>query len=177
MRLSRVLTVSGFLMATVAGGVLAQQGDVELGIDSGVTVSIVSDSDNFTTICLPCQRFRVGFFMSDAVSLEPAITLNVLSGGGETLTHFTGGASLLYHFRSDPHRTRVFLRGGAQFTLVDVGGASVNQFAAGGGFGVKVPAGGGAVRLEGIGLYNFENDDFQSSFDLGALIGFSFFLH
>ena len=30
---------------------------------------------------------------------------------------------------------------------------------------------------EGIGLYNFENDDFQSSFDLGALIGFSFFLH
>ena len=174
MRFTRVLAVAGLLTALSSTALFAQQGAVEFGLDAGLIVSINDGTDNLTAVCIPCQRLRIGFFVSDAVSFEPDVALNVLSGGGETLTTFSGGVSLLFHFTPDPDRARVFFRGGAGIDLIDLGG-SASQFNVSGGIGVKTPASPLGVRLEGIAGYGFENDDFVSSFNLGALIGFSFF--
>ncbi len=166
------------LLLGFAGAAHAQQGDVEFGLDAGLIVSINDGTDNLTSVCIPCQRFRVGFFVSDQISFEPSLALNILSGGGETLTTFVGGPAILYHFTSDPSRARVFLGAGADIAVLDLGSATVSQFGIQGSLGVKAPAGNQlAVRLEGIVGYSFENsgDGVPSSVDLGALIGLSFF--
>ncbi len=154
----------------------AQAGAVELGIDSGVTVHLSDGADDQTSVCLPCQRFRVGIFASDWFQLEPSVALNVLSRGGETIMAFDGGMSFVLHTSGDPRGPRPFLRVGGTIAVVDLGEGSFAQFGVGGGLGIKAPIGERlAVRLEGVSEYGFESDDVVASFGLGGLIGISFF--
>jgi hypothetical protein len=175
MRFPRVVLTVGVLAFFSSAAAEAQQGSVEFGIDAGVVASINDNVDNLTSICVPCQRLRIGFFVSDAISFEPAVALNVVTGGGETLTTFSGTASLLYHFTTDPDASRAYFRVGGGVDVVDFGGGSLTQAGVGGGIGIKGPAGGIAIRAEAIAGYNFETDDLVSSIDLGVLLGISFF--
>ena len=56
---------------------------IELGIDGGIMIGF--DDPNVTVVSLPVQAFRVGFFMTDRVEIEPRLTFNSISGGGNRL--------------------------------------------------------------------------------------------
>ncbi len=171
----RLTLAAGMLLLVPGGAAFAQQGAVEFGVDAGYELSIVDNSDNVSSVGIPLQNLRIGFFVSDAVSIEPSVALAILSSGGTTLTTFSGAASLLYHLSQDPAQSRMYLRGGAGIAVIDLGSNSVNQMGVSGGIGVKAPAGPLAIRIEGHGGYSFENDDLASSIDLGVLFGISFF--
>ena len=169
----RVATASlGLFGLLLVPSLSAQDGGVELGIDAGFTISIPDEGDNLTSLSVPLQRLRAGFFLSDAMALEPAIAFNVLSGGGSTLTTISASASLLYHLSTDPTASRIYVRGGAGIVYIDADG-SASQFGIEGGLGVKTAGEPIFLRFEGVFGYNFENDDFQSSIDIGALAGIS----
>ena len=176
----RLTLAAGMLLLVPGGAAFAQQGAVEFGVDAGYELSIVDNSDNVSSVGIPLQNLRIGFFVSDAVSIEPSVSscassVAILSSGGTTLTTFSGAASLLYHLSQDPAQSRMYLRGGAGIAVIDLGSNSVNQMGVSGGIGVKAPAGPLAIRIEGHGGYSFENDDLASSIDLGVLFGISFF--
>ena len=173
MRIRRSFVTGVTLALTLSVPSAAQEGRVELGMDAGLIVSINSDVDNTTSVSVPLQRLRVGFFLSDAISLEPTLALNILSGGGETATTIEAGGSILYHLRTDPTESRLYVRGGAGLSYADIGDFSASQFGISGGVGIKTAGDPISLRFEGVIGYNFENDDFVSSVPIGVLAGVS----
>jgi hypothetical protein len=154
----------------------AQSGSVEIGFDTGLSLTMVSDADNVTSIDVPQQSIRVGFFVSDQLSIEPAVGFSWLHTGGESATQLALAGRVLYHFSPDPTRPRFYLGGGAGFNLIDVGDQQETQFGVGGGLGVKLPvADRMAIRLEGSFSRFFETDLLPAASVIGAVVGFSFF--
>jgi hypothetical protein len=177
----RYLSLVLAAMLFVANQAFGQGRPIELGLDAGFQVSLTDavdgfETDNVTAIQFPAQRFRIGFFVSDAVSIEPSVGFTYLSVSGESLTELGAGLAFVYHFTSDVSRPRVYLGAGGSLDLIDIGDASDAQFGAGALFGVKLPAGDQfAVRLEAQYVRAFESDDRLGSNIIGALVGFSFF--
>ena len=162
----------------------AQSGSVEIGFDTGLTLTMPSDTDfldydNQTSIDVPQQSIRVGFFVSDQLSIEPAVGFSYIDdflGFGESLTQLALEGRVLYHFSPDPTRPRFYLGGGAGFTLIDVADDQETQFGVGGGLGVKLPiADRMAIRLEGSFSRYFETDQLPATSVIGVVVGFSFF--
>jgi hypothetical protein len=153
----------------------AQGQPVELGIDGGLAISF--NGSTSTAFQLPFQSLRVGFFPSDAVSLEPAVSVNYLKFE-EIDAIYTLGLELgaLLHFISDRSRSQPYFRPLAGIQLLAAGGESVSQFHVGGGFGVKVPVANQlAVRLEAGFQHAFENEDVSGGNSIMAAVGLSFF--
>ena len=153
----------------------AQGQPVELGIDGGLAISF--NGSTSTSFTLPFQSLRFGFFPSDAVSLEPAVSVNYVKIE-EVDAIYTLGLELggLFHFISDRSRSQPYFRPFAGFQLLGAGGESVSQFHAGGGFGVKVPVANQlAVRLEAGFQHAFKNEDIGGRNSITAAVGLSFF--
>ncbi len=153
----------------------AQGQPVELGVDGGLDISF--NGRTSTTFQLPISSLRAGFFLSDAVSLEPAVSVNYVKIE-EVDAIYTLGLELgaLVHFISDRSRSQPYFRPFAGFQLLAAGGESVSQFHAGGGFGVKVPVANQlAVRLEAGFQHAFENEDLSGGNGIIAAVGLSFF--
>jgi hypothetical protein len=116
----------------------AQERPVELGIDGALAISF--DRGASTSFQLPTQSFRVGFFLSDAVSLEPVVSVNYLkfaeASADYALRLELGG---LYHFKIDRTGPQPYFRPAAGLRLIAARGDAVAQFRAGGGVGVKLP--------------------------------------
>jgi hypothetical protein len=153
----------------------AQGRPAELGIDGGF--AILADGGSSFSFQLPFQSFRVGFFPSDAVSIEPALSVNYLKFEGVhavyTLDFALGG---LYHFVSDRGRSQPYFRPFVGIDLIGAGGESVSQFHVGGAFGVKLPVANQlAVRLEAGFRHEFENDDLSGGSRITAAVGLSIF--
>lgn len=173
----RVLRGVVALVALSLGGAAtaAAQRPVELGVDAGVQFDL--EDPKTTVVGIPIQNLRVGFFLSDKLSLEPSVALNWIKVSGEDSFSTLGlDASLLYHFTADTERSQLYVRPFAGLMRVSGGGESVNQMQAGAGLGVKLPmATRMALRLEGNVRHGFETDDIASGTALGMTIGFSFF--
>jgi len=179
---TKILGLAAVLTLVLPATAAAQQGVVELGVDAGIEYDIVDDADTFETddllsATLPGQRFRVGFFVSDRVAVEPGVALTYMDMGDDSFTDFTLDGALVYHFTEDPDRTRAFLHGGGAMNVVDFDGdASDTQFAAFAGVGAKIPVANRlAIRLEGNGLRAFESDDRFAFWGLQGVFGVSFF--
>ncbi len=169
-----VLGLTALLVVPTRGS--AQRRPVELGMDGGVQISLTSPTAALVQI--PTGLFRVGFFASDLVSVEPSVALTLLTGGGATLTQFQGRLGVLVHFASDPTRARGFVEPLVGINHSGGGGSGGTQFTAGGGIGVRIPAGKDlAARLEAVFTHGFHSNSFDSGNMVGALIGFSFFTH
>jgi len=154
----------------------AQGQPVELGVDGGLAISFIGGT-TATTFQLPIQSLRAGFFPSDAVSLEPAVSVTYLKIE-EFDAFYTLGLEFgaLLHFISDRSRSQPYFRPFAGFQLLGAGGESVSQFHAGGGFGVKVPVANQlAVRLEAGFQHAFKNEDIGGRNSITAAVGLSFF--
>jgi len=171
---SRVLAMLiGSLCLTAPA--LAQGRPVELGLDAGVSFSL--SDPTVTTVNVPVQDLRAGFFVSDRVSVEPRVALSYVKvENSDALTTATAALGALVHFSGDRNRSQPYFRPFGGLTFVDVGGGSETQFNLGGGIGVKLPvAERMAARLEADYAHAFETDRFASSDAVALTVGFSFF--
>lgn len=165
-----ITTVAAILVLPAVG--VAQERPIELGLDAGLDYKV--NSPTFTNIAVPVPQFRVGFGLSDRVTLEPRLAFNYIKPEGSDATWSLGlGAGVLFHLNQV--RQGVYLRPYGEWFHIDAGGASASQFAAGGGLGYKTGSGRVIGRFEGGYAHFFENDDFDSSDDLVLLLGFSIF--
>lgn len=150
---------------------------VELGIDAGASVGI---GDGGTTVInIPAQAFRVGFFRSDRLSIEPRFGINIASGGGDTFTSYALEVGALYHFARSSATGRdlamnsFFVRPFAGLVGATGGGNSDTDTVVGGGIGMKAPLMGRlASRFEANFGHRFGDG---GSNQIGLLAGISFF--
>ncbi len=159
----------------------AQARPIELGVDAlslGVDIfSASGQSTTLTTVSVPVQTFRAGFFVGDQVSVEPRISFDYLKiEDVDAVTVVTLSLGALYHFTPERQRSQVYLRPVGSIFFADVGDQSASQVFLGLGLGVKLPILGQlAARLELEYAHGFDNDDFANVNSLAAVFGFSFF--
>lgn len=168
---------TGLLLAmlTVGGAAgAAAQRPIELGLDAGVMFSL--DDPKTTVFSVPIQGFRVGFFLSDRISFEPAVAFNWIKPSGEdAFSTLALDAGLLVHLSPSTSGSQVYVRPVAGVSRFSGGGESASQFNIGGGLGVKLPlADRLKLRLEGSLRHALDSDDLASGTALGLTIGFSF---
>lgn len=174
-RFSKFVGIAAVLAATAATAGAQQSNPVELGIDASLATTVGS-SPNITTIAIPAGSFRVGFFVTPAVSIEPRVGLVSMSGGGSTTTIYSGSVGMLYHFAVNPVGTGVYVRPFVGVNGTSGSGSSENQANVGAGLGVKIPfASRLATRLEANYAHNFSSGAFASSNQIGVDVGLSFF--
>lgn len=186
-RLIGTLGILSLFLLVPRQGALAQEGTVELGVDAEMAIHLVDDpGNNIFQIAIPFggglidlprarNGIRVGFFASDAVSIEPSLSFSLIDVDEDTFWQLGFGTALLFHLQTDPDVTRPYLGvGGSLSTFGD--GDSVTQFSVSGEAGLKLPVeerfglrlGGGVGRF-------FENDDFNGRTSLYLTFGFSYF--
>lgn len=153
----------------------AQGRPVELGIDAGGTLDL--SAGNAVVIGIPVQDFRAGFFISDAVSVEPRVALNYLDGdGGDAIVTVAAQLGPMIHFSPERGRAQGYVRPFGGLNFLKVGGESDTQFALGGALGVKLPiAERLATRLEASFTHGFETSNFGGGNAIGLTVGLSFF--
>lgn len=183
--------LSAAILALAATAALAppalavgEKGSTELGLDGAMTLRIFDKvagylvsarPDDAFLVDLPVQSFRVGIFATDAVEIEPAIGMTLVSQSGETADAVDLGLSVLCRLSSGGGATPFFSAGGG-IQVFDYGSGSKSQGRLSGGIGVKVPiADRSAFRLQGVVTRNLDNSDFLGSWDLGIRFGYSFF--
>ena len=163
------------LVALLAVPALQAQKPVELGIDGGFQFEL--NDPKTTSFHLPTGLFRVGFFASDRISVEPSVAFNwVKVSGDDAATTLQARLGLLYHFGTDAARSRVFVEPIAGITYVNFGSGSASQFQLGGGIGVKLPSPNRlGLRLQALYAHGFETDDFSKTDVIAFLFGISFY--
>jgi hypothetical protein len=172
----------------VSGRAFAQDRPIEIGMDAGVSYQINSDLNNLPQpnvlrLGIPVQSVRVGFFVSDAISIEPSVGFDfsdVEDSGSLTLLALRG--DVLYYFQSSG-AAEFFVKGGGVFFWQNVSpdtgdSVSMTQFGLGGGAGVALPIVDQLKLRVGAGyVYMFENegDGVPASSNIQGTIGLSFF--
>jgi hypothetical protein len=106
-------------------------------VDANMTIGLGDNS--YTYFNLPSGAVRVGFPISNQVSIEPRGRLSVTSGGGDTYTTYNLGVGALYHLNAAARmREGLYVKpsiGVAGFS----GDDSDSNFFAGIGVGLKRP--------------------------------------
>lgn len=188
---SALLALFALIAGTIVPGSLGAQDTgpqrpIELGMDAALSYES-RDNLKVTALTLPVTRFRVGFFLSDALSLEPAVAFrytrvtieNPITGDDRTDsgTSYALSLGLLYHFRQDRAQSQPYLRPFVGFNGFSGDGNSGSQISLGGAFGMKIPlADRFGSRIEVGYTHRLENEpDFQSANELFLGFGLSFF--
>lgn len=187
-----IALAAGLAIGTTAHAQAGARRPIELGIDAALAYE---DADNVsaTSFTVPVPRLRVGFFVGDAVSLEPFFSLQYtrteIEGGfldGETVsvTQYDLGLGLLFHFATDRSRSQPYVRpfiGIRGFSADDDDGVgqdnSGSQPVVGAAFGLKLPSTGRlGTRIEAGFARRFEDEPtFESSNQIFLSFGLSFF--
>jgi hypothetical protein len=165
---------------------------IELGVDAALSYES-SDPVDGISLTVPVPRLRIGFFLTDAVSLEPSFQFNYsrltfenpITGEDRTASgsNYELDFGLLYHFSTNRAARQVYIR-----PLIGINGfsssdddddedTSASQVVFGVGLGVKLPSTNRlATRLEGGFVHRSEDEPFfRSANRLYASFGFSFF--
>lgn len=172
--LSRLTLASAVTLVSV-GCLQAQGRGVELGVDAGLSV-LSAEGITVTSIDIPTSTFRAGFFVSDKVSIEPAVGIRYQKVEDFSATTYGLGVGLLYHLTTERDRPQVFLRPLVGYSGVSSDGASNGSAVVGFGAGAKVPKGDRlALRFGAEYQRRFEDGDFPALNGFGATIGISFF--
>lgn len=152
---------------------------VELGVDAGVSFGF---DPSVTTISVPTQRLRAGFFISNAISVEPAVAFNRVSFSGGSASSFIGDLGLLAHIAGTPRTPQVYLRPSIGLQRASGrddafgAGGSLTQLRVGAGLGVKVPIIHRlSWRFEAGYLRTFESGGVPGRNNLNLSAGLSFF--
>jgi len=165
----------------------AQARPIELGTDLSLSwypdgglfaLAIPAAGAGFlsSTLPAPVTGVRVGFPLSNRVSVEPATSLSVLSTLDQTIVAWNLAARLLYHLRDGAARSRPYVGGMGTLTLLDVS-RSVTQFGIGIEAGVKTLISDRVGWRFGGGYYHgFGNSDFGGRDVVYGLLGISVFL-
>ncbi len=166
--------LTAFALLTAAPSLSrAQDNPVELGVDAAIAIRL--EEPRVTTIAIPIPRFRVGFFTSPTLSLEPTLAVNYVNvedvGDFSTIVL---GFGALFHLSPDRTRTQTHLRPHVGFTTVSNGESDTDAHL-GFGVGFKTPFANRrlATRLEAFLQHVFADPDGVTS--VGAFFGLSFF--
>jgi hypothetical protein len=171
----------------------AQKKPIELGIDAAIARES-EDGRKVTSLVLPISRFRVGFFLTDAVSLEPSVSFSYYHISRDIdIPGFDGTSSgfnydldvgLLYHFRTDRTKAQPYVRPFLGLRGFSADNESPNsdfpdsgtQVSFGAGLGYKIPlANRVGTRLEVGYSHAGENEPvFSKSNRIFLSIGLSF---
>ncbi len=155
---------------------------MEFGIDGNIGYILTDDingfeADDVFAITIPVTAFRFGYFVSDQISVEPAIAVEFFSSDGDSFTDLGLGVGLLYHFSADAAKTRPFVRFSPTIRFVDGGDNSASQFGLVGQAGIKAPLKGPLAARIAVGVKrDFENDDFFGATTIFGTFGLSFFV-
>ena len=184
MLLALTLGVSGVIPNGLGAQRTGAKRPIELGVDGALAYES-GDRVKATTLTLPVSRFRAGFFLSDAVSFEPAVSLQYqrvtfedLTGDDETRsgTLYDFNFGLLFHFSTDRTQGQTFIRPFVGLRGSSGDGDSGSQGSFGLALGVKKPF---VSRLAGRFEVGFahatDDDDFPSSNQIFLAFGLSFF--
>ena len=190
---SRTALVWGLTaLAILPASARAQGNPIELGMDASLNFQLSQDAGKSTSLFLPTgplagglvtganKSFRVGFFVSPTISIEPAVSLMWFKPNGGSATRLVGlGLGSLIHFSGDSDRAQVYVRPYVGLDHAKSGDAeSVERFSAGGGIGVKVPVANRLkLRLEGAFVHGFSNDTkgVASENVVALMFGFSYY--
>lgn len=178
-------------LALAAAPLRAQQDQpnpIEIGIDGALTyrsipaTSPLGSSFNVTTLVIPIQQLRVGFFISPNLSIEPTLSLMTESAscsGCSSSTTYGLGVGALYHFSTDRRQSQLYVRPFASIEGVS-GGCSQDCHATtlGAGVGVKLPMVERlATRLEAAYGRTLQSGSIPASNAVAFLFGLSFLTH
>ena len=151
----------------------AQQGVTELGFDMAIAYEMESESFSVSlpiggvvnALFAPPGGLRVGFYLSDAVSVEPSLSVAYLAlNGSDNPLTINSAVKVLYHLSDDPGRTRAYIGAGPSFTFISEG-ESDSQFGLLGEIGVKLPISSQVgTRLAAGFMHGFGSD---GRFELG----------
>jgi hypothetical protein len=144
-------------------------------VDAAVATTVGSDP-HITTVAIPAAQFRIGFFVSNDLSIEPRVAITSISGDGSTFTTYAGELGVLYHFiPGERVGSGVYVRPFAGF-MGESGDGSDTQADVGIGLGTKIPFTDRlATRIEANYLHAFSTDNSTGGNEIGASIGLSFF--
>ena len=163
---------------------------MEFGLDGGLAFGL--SDPKITSFGLPVQSLRAGFYMSDALSIEPIVSMNYrklsATGGSASENNLDVGVGAVYHLNANRAARQLYVRPfvdllhvGQKFTDTNGGvtttqSASDNAFGVGAGFGVKIPMMSRMVwRLETQLAHRLESGAIASQTSLGFSAGLSFF--
>jgi hypothetical protein len=165
------------LTAPAAGAQRASHrgsGQIELGIDGGIAFGL--DNPTSTSVALPTPVFRLGYFLSDNVEIEPRLSINSTSGGGAaSFTVYSLEGGVLFQPHGDRVGNGLYLRPFLGVFGVNVPGPNdTHSGYAGAGFGLKIPFADRrlATRMEANYSHGFSGGGANA---IGVLIGLSFF--
>jgi hypothetical protein len=160
------------LTATGADAQRRTSRPIEFGVDGGITIGF--DDPNTTVVSIP-QAIRVGFFMTDRVSLEPRLNFDSFSQGGGSLRTYAAELGALFHPGGYRTGSRIYIRPFVGVEGVGGSGPDDDDFYVGGGVGVKLPFWDRrfAARLEANLAHVFDEGDNDTR--LGLLFGISAF--
>lgn len=142
--------------------------EVELGMDGGVSFT---DTNVDFFVDVPVQQFRVGVFVNNRLSIEPAFSFEFVDAGNQSVTSLDLHGSVLFHFPSDRTKTHGFIGGGPGMTYINVDSDFFGGEDTAWGFtvqgGIKVPVR-KALALRFGGSYE---RSFESDVDIGSVRG------
>ena len=161
---------------------------IELGIDAAIRYRTADDA-NLTSLEIPIPSFRVGFLLSDQLSLEPFGRIgwqrvsieDPLPGqdDSDSFTTYDLGIGALFHFAPDRTRTQPYLRPFVGISGFSGGGGdddSASQLSFGAGIGLKMPVADRlGWRIEATYTRLGEDEPFEGGNIFGLLFGLSFF--
>jgi len=179
--MKRTCSLLGLLLLPLVA--TAQEGTMEFGIDANIGYILTDDVNGFNVddvfaVTVPVMGFRFGYFVTDQLSIEPAVALEFFSSDGDSFLDLGVGAGVLYHFSPDPAKTRPFVSFSPTIRFVDGGGSSASQFGLVGQVGVKTPLNGPLAAKLAVGVKrDFENDDFFGATTIFGTVGLSFFVN
>lgn len=148
----------------------------EIGIDAGLT--FVTGTPSSTEISFPAQHIRLGLFISPVISIEPAVGLNRISSNGTSITSYTVGTGLLYHFSASRADNQFYVRpfvnlvGTSVSTNAPGGGTSSSDLEFGAGVGIKMP-----LRDRLASRFEANISHLNGVNAIGLLAGLSFYTH
>ena len=175
----RRIAFIGIAVLTLSSAAAAQaQKPIELGVDGSLAFGL--DSPRITTLSVPVQQLRVGFFVTPTVSIEPTGSLDYVHSGNNSGSVLNLGVGALFHLnaaQTEPQPyVRPFLSVYRNSYDTPVGDESNTALALGAGVGVKIPfATRLAWRLEGAYAHRFKGGSIDSFDNLQLLFGLSYF--
>ena len=169
----RVLSLAALSILALSASASAQRSTTlnpspEIGIDAGLAFDL-SDGGG-TTIQIPAQHIRMGFFVSPALSIEPNLGLTYVSTDLGSATVYNLGVGALYHFSNSRAASQFYVRPFVNIVGVSGDGPSDSQAVFGVGGGMKLPL---RDRIAARFEANFAHADDADS--IGLLAGLSFY--
>ena len=179
MRRSIGTLLVGFLLILASDSTAAAQaGAREIGVDARASYFNPDEDfiDGAFRLQVPVGLVRMGFMLSDRVSLEPAVALLIASSDGETGSQLDLMINLLAHNRPLTEGP-VYFGGGVGITRFSGGGDAASAFSLAARAGIKPNI--SDVLLGRLGAFverQFENDNFSGMTEFGAEFGISVLL-